>query len=50
MEAAGGQPALAINVLAVNSLPPLSLVVEKMTVVAIYSITHSFRNLKPILA
>lgn len=50
MEPAGGQPTPAINVLVVNSFLPLSLVFEEMIVVTIYSIKHSFRNLKPILA
>lgn len=48
---AGGQPTPATNVLVVKLFLPLSLMLEgEMIVVAIYSIKHSFRNLKPILA
>lgn len=50
MEPAGGQPTPAINVLVVKSCLPLSLMFEETMIVAIHSLKHPFRNLKPILA
>lgn len=50
MEPAGGQPTPAINVLVVKSRLPLSLMFEETMIVAIHSLKHPFRNLKPILA